>query len=177
MNAKRLAALHRKRDTPWSGYGPHSDKAVVLSLINAETGEARSRVIPRVDGHNLRKVIAEQVDMGNSVLWTDDQASYNAVGREFVRHAVVKHSAGEYVGRQGQSTNKLESFFSQLKRSIDGTHHHVSVEHLPRYLVEHDFRYSTHNLSDSDRMRRLVGQAGGRRLTYRTVKAPQPVAS
>jgi hypothetical protein len=30
-----------------------------------------------------------------------------------------------------------------LKRSIDGTHHHVSREHLNRYLAEFDFRYST----------------------------------
>jgi hypothetical protein len=29
--------------------------------------------------------------------------------------------------------------FSQLKRSIDGTHHHISKEHLPRYLAHFDF--------------------------------------
>lgn len=33
------------------------------------------------------------------------------------------------------STNQAENFFSQLKRSIDGTHHNVSVQHLPRYLA------------------------------------------
>jgi len=32
---------------------------------------------------------------------------------------------------------------AQLKRSINGTHHHVSPEHLHRYLAEFDFRYST----------------------------------
>ncbi|MGI8806523.1 MAG: transposase [Acidimicrobiales bacterium] len=36
-----------------------------------------------------------------------------------------------------------EGLFSQLKRSLDGTHHHVSVQHLPRYLAEFDFRYTT----------------------------------
>jgi hypothetical protein len=60
-----------------------------------------------------------------------------------------------------------EGYFSQLKRSIDGTHHHVSVEHLPRYLAEFDYRNSTRKLSDTARMERLMGQVEGRRLTYR----------
>ena len=38
------------------------------------------------------------------------------------------------------TTNHAEGYFSQLKRSIDGTHHHVSQEHLGRYLAEFDFR-------------------------------------
>ena len=33
-----------------------------------------------------------------------------------------------------------------FKRSIDGTDHQVSVEHLPQYLTEHDFRYSTRKM-------------------------------
>ena len=33
------------------------------------------------------------------------------------------------------STNMAEGYFSQLKRSIDGTHHHASDAHLPRYLA------------------------------------------
>ena len=50
-------------------------------------------------------------------------------------------AAGEYV-RGDVSTNPAEGYFSQLKRSLDGTHHHVSVEHLERYLAEFDFMYS-----------------------------------
>jgi hypothetical protein len=64
------------------------------------------------------------------------------------------------------STNQVENYFSQLKRSIDGTHHHVSREHLHRYLAEFDFRYSTCKLSDSARMQEMIAQAGGRRLSY-----------
>jgi hypothetical protein len=50
----------------------------------------------------------------------------------------VNHSIGEYM-RGNVFTNQAEYYFSQLKRSIDGTHHHVSREHLPRYLAEFDF--------------------------------------
>jgi len=39
-----------------------------------------------------------------------------------------------------------------LKRSIDGTHHHVSKTHLDRYLAQFDFLYSLCKASDSVRM-------------------------
>ena len=68
------------------------------------------------------------------------------------------------------STNQAENYFSQLKRSLDGTHHHVSREHLPRYLQEFDFRYTTRELSDTERMRQLGQQAGNRRLMYRETR-------
>jgi hypothetical protein len=54
-----------------------------------------------------------------------------------------------------------------LKRSLDGTHHHVSVEHLDRYLAEFDFRYATCKQTDGERMNRIISRTGGRRLTYR----------
>lgn len=44
--------------------------------------------------------------------------------------------------------------------------HHVSVEHLGRYLAQFDFMYTHCRDTDSARMRRLLGQVGGRRLTY-----------
>ncbi len=79
----------------------------------------------------------------------------------------VNHSADEYVNRAGVTTNAVENFFLQLKRSIDGTHHHVSVEHLDRYLANFDFMYTYCRQSDSQRMQRVIERAGGRRLTYR----------
>jgi transposase-like protein len=153
--------------------GPY-DKTPVLSLIDADTGQVRSRVLPRVDGSNLRKAIAEQVDMPNTVLHTDKGASYNVVARELAGHFTVDHKADEYVRREAHgivTTNHLEGFFSQLKRSIDGTHHHVSTEHLGRYLAEFDYRHTTRDMTDTERMGRLIGQAGGRRLTYKRVTA------
>ena len=59
-------------------------------------------------------------------------------------------------------TNKVEGFFAQLKRSVDGTHHHVSREHLQRYLDEFSFRYSTCTMSDAERMAVLASQVEGR---------------
>ena len=47
-------------------------KTPVVSLIDASTGEVRSKVVTEVTGVTLRKVIAEQVDMAGSHLWTDE---------------------------------------------------------------------------------------------------------
>jgi hypothetical protein len=64
------------------------------------------------------------------------------------------------------TTNHAETYFSQLKRSLDGTHHSVSREHLDRYLAEFDFRYTTCKDSDVERMSTIIDRTGGRRLTY-----------
>lgn len=137
----------------------------VLSLVNRETGEVRSVVVRDVTGSTLRKHIAEQVDMAGSTLHTDAGLQYRQLGHEFIEHEWVDHGSNEYV-RGEITTNHAEGYFSQLKRSIDGTHHRVSTEHLPRYLAEFDFRYSTRALNDTARMRKLLGQVAGRRLTY-----------
>ena len=142
-------------------------KSIVFTLINAESGEARSRVIPNVKGDTLWRAIEAQVDMPKSRLMTDELMSYRAVGRQFGNgHDAVTHNLGEYV-RGDVTTNKVENYFGQLKRSIDGTFHAVSAEHLPRYLAEFDFRYSTRKMTDTQRVDRLLGQVRGRRLAYR----------
>jgi hypothetical protein len=61
----------------------------------------------------------------------------------------------------------VEAFFSQLKRSLDGTHHRVSRKHLHRYLAEFDFRHTTRGENDGQRFARLLGQVAGVRLSYR----------
>ena len=143
-----------------------ADKVAVVSLIEKESGQVRSRVIPNVTGDNLRSVLHEHVSLPHSVLHTDGEKSYRQVGPQFREHHTVNHMAGEYV-RGDVTTNQAENYFSQLKRSLDGTHHHVSRKHLQRYLHEFDFRYSTRDLTDTERMQRLMGRSGGKRLSYR----------
>jgi transposase-like protein len=143
------------------------EKAAVLTLVNRETGEARSRVMAKVTSDTLYDAIAQQTLPSQSRLMTDELSSYDNIGRQFKRgHDTVWHSGGEYV-RGDVTTNKAENYFSQLKRSLDGTHHRISEVHLDRYLAEFDFRYSTRKLSDTQRMARLMGQTAGRRLAYR----------
>jgi transposase-like protein len=143
-----------------------TDKTPVLSLVNRTTGEVRSKVVPDVTGATLRKVMADQIHMPKSVLHTDSGQQYRNMGRVFGAHEQVDHHIGEYV-RGDVTTNHAEGYFSQLKRSLDGTHHRVSVEHLPRYLAEFDYRFSTRDATDAERVDDLMGRIAGRRLSYK----------
>ncbi len=147
----------------------HSHKTPVLCLINSETGESRSAVVTDVSGKTLRKHIARNVEMDSSHLMTDEALAYKTFSHEFSSHQSVNHSKGEYV-RGNVTSNKAENFFSQLKRSIDGTHHSVSKEHLNRYLGEYDFRYSTRLMDDTQRLGMLVDRTAGVRVSYKRIK-------
>ena len=143
-----------------------SQKTAVLSVIDKGTGEARSTVVPNVTGATLRKAMEQElaINLGMTTLHTDSWKGYVTMEPVLAGHQSVNHHQGEYV-RGDVSTNRAEGFFSQLKRSIDGTHHHVSVEHLPRYLAQFDWLYTHCKASDSERLRLLLGNVGGRRLT------------
>jgi hypothetical protein len=126
-------------------------------------------VVANVSGATLRKAIASNVVMKDTVLHSDSFRSYVGIGMDMAGHEVVNHLDGQYVTEKSNGTNKAENYFSQRKRSIDGTHHHVSPEHLDRYLAEFDFRHSTHDESDTKRMSRLLGRVGGKRLSYKPI--------
>jgi transposase-like protein len=183
MKRKPLAGLFSGRvvvDETWIGGKPSNrhghkpsehmqgehDKVPVMALVSRETGEVRSRIVPDVTGETLRSVLGEHVDPAETHLHTDQSLGYRKIAGEFASHTAVNHNIGEYV-RDDASTNQAEAFFAQLKRSLDGTHHHVSREHLPRYLSEFDFRFSTCKQTDTERTITLLGQVAGRRLTYR----------
>jgi transposase-like protein len=145
-----------------------SHKTAVVSLVSRD-GEARSQVMERVTGENIGKMLTDHV-LPDAALMTDELSLYRKPGQAFASHETVKHADGEYA-RGAVTTNTVEGFFSQLKRSIDGTHHHVTREHLQRYLAEFDFRYSTRRATDGTRTLRTIRQAEGKRLTYRAVRA------
>ncbi len=172
MNAKARSRLEAKHGPIQGGLGTH--KVPVVTMIEKHSGEARSVVMPNVTIENLSQHFKENVNRSQSLLWTDSLPTYIQPGQTFVLHETVNHHKKQYVTKTGATTNHAEGYFSQVKRSLSGTHHHVSPEHLPRYLAEHDFRYSTRKLSDSDRMVRLMSQTGGRRLTYKALKADGP---
>ena len=142
-------------------------KMAAVALISEETGEIRTKVVTNVTGTVIQNMVRENVNTGQTVLHSDSAPLYKTIAKELKAHHVVNHNAGQYVSELSHGTNKAENFFSQLKRSIDGTHHCISPIHLQRYLTEFAFRHSTHDLSDTERMVRLMGQVQGIRLSYR----------
>ncbi len=80
----------------------------------------------------------------------------------------MNHSAGEYVGPSGETTNAAENYFSVFKRGMKGVYQHCSEKHLQRYLAEFDFRYNNRlPITDDERSERALKGITGKRLTYR----------
>ena len=71
---------------------------------------------------------------------TDEFGGYNYVNLHNA-HETVAHGKKQYV-RGNVHTNTIEGFWSQLKRSIDGTYHCVSPKYLQFYVNEFVYRYN-----------------------------------
>lgn len=115
-------------------------KTIVMGMIE-RGGRARAKVVPDVKARTLLPQIQANI-LRDTMVYTDDLLSYGGVSRMGYTHKTVPHSHGQYVVAKDIHTNHVEGFWSQLKRSIDGTYHHVTAKHLQGYVNEYAFRYS-----------------------------------
>jgi transposase len=121
-------------------------KTPVFGIVKRE-GQVFAKAVANVKSSTVMPLIRENVKIGTTVM-TDTFAIYNKSKKMGYTHETVDHGAKEYV-RGSVHTNTIEGFWSQLKRSIDGTHHSVSGKHLQKYVDEHAFRYN-HRASPVD---------------------------
>lgn len=143
-------------------------KEAVVSLVE-RGGKVRSRHVADVSAKTLKPMMKEQIDAA-TYLMTDESRVYEKLGKEFSGHSSVNHSIKEYV-RGEAHTNTAENYFSILKRGLIGTYHHVSAEHLKRYVGEFDFRYNNRDVSDVERTEIAMKGIEGKRLLYRSSEA------
>jgi len=144
--------------------GPVADKLAVVSILQRD-GRVRSRYVDRVTGENLKQTV-EELCVEDAHVITDAASRAKGLGK-IRKHSVVDHTAKEYVRWDDGvciTTNTIEGFFGNLKRGINGTYHHVSKQHLHRYLAEFDFRYNARKLTDSDRREVALQGFNGKRL-------------
>src|SRR3954453_18963892 len=140
----------------------------VVALVERK-GRVKSFHVPNATATNLKPILKEEIS-SKSDLRTDESAIYTEIGKSFASHETVNHSVKEYV-RDAAHANTVEGYFSILKRGIYGVDHHVSQEHLKRYLAEFDFRYNYRiALGFDDATRANIALVGvkGKRLTYET---------
>ena len=113
-----------------------------------------------------------------SELHTDESHLYREVGKEFAAHKTVQHGGaghgtGIYVGKDGTTTNNIENFFGNFKRSMKGTYRFCSEQHLQRYLNEFQFRHNHRaklGFTDGERTAAALKGIEGKRLTYRPTR-------
>lgn len=138
-------------------------KQAVLGMLQ-RNGKIRPKVIADVTSKTLKANIAKHIHPSATIM-TDDWTGYRFLKREGWKHDSVNHTRYEYA-RGDTTTNRIEGFFSILKRGLNGIYHSVSKKHLHRYLSEYEFRYNHKELADGQRVIVAIRSANGKRLTY-----------
>jgi transposase len=130
-------------------------KTPVVGIVERRGGVC-AKVMDRVTTADAIKLIRLNVKPGTTVN-TDEFPIYNYVGKLGFGHEVVNHGRKEYV-RGRVHTNTIDGFWSQVKRSLDGTHHSVSPKYLQSYVNEFAWRYS--HRFDGELFASLVAKTG-----------------
>lgn len=162
----------QRRGRPYlkSGKTGGAQKRIVVGLVE-RGGKARMFHLNDATKETVRDVLVRNVDR-SSTLYTDESRLYTETGKEYSTHRTVKHSAKEYVRREGDvvvHSNTIENVFSVFKRGMIGVYQHCGEAHLHRYLAEFDFRYNRRTalgITDRERANDAIRGAAGKRLTY-----------
>jgi len=116
-----------------------SKKVAVFGMVE-RGGDIITRVIPDVKTKTLIPHIIINIEDG-SIVSSDEMRTYKNLPDYGFKHGFVRHNLKQW--RKGiHHTNTIEGFWSQIKRSIQGTHIHVSRKHMSKYLGEFEYRYN-----------------------------------
>ena len=160
-----------------SGPRGHRHMNSVFTIVDRQTGRARSQVIPTPTSKIINEALVEGVARDTRLL-TDSAPYYLRSTWTFQDHRRVNHSVGEYVNADDATihTNTVEGVFSIFKRGMKGVYQHCAAKHLSRYAAEFDFRYSNRialGINDVERADNALKGIVGKRLTYERVSARQ----
>ena len=154
--AKNMHSGQRARLTGRGGV----DKMAVAGVKDRATNRVSAAVVERLDGPTLKGFVGDRAAPGATV-YTDEATAYNGLSNR----ASVTHGIGEYV-RDQIHINGMESFWSMFKRGYVGVYHHMSPEHLDRYVGEFEGRHNARNRNTIDQMAGMVRGAEGKQLRY-----------
>lgn len=126
-------------------------------LVANQTGKRRCVVIARErNGKMLSFVfhgeadavqtIRERVAPG-SVIYADEASHWDALQAKYLTKR-INHSHA--YSHDGACTNMAESFFSRLRRSEIGIHHHIAGPYLAAYAAEMDWREDNRRVSNGE---------------------------
>jgi transposase-like protein len=113
-----------KREEKISGRGPMG-KAIAFGLLERETGRVRTSVAGTRRKHHLHTEIRSNVAAGAN-LYSNALKSYDGLSE--YTHKIVDHAEAYVNG--AVHTNRMENYWSLLKRPIKGTYVSVEPFHL-----------------------------------------------
>lgn len=126
------------------GSGYKGNKSVVVGMME-RGGEVVTKVVTSRHREPMERLVLDNVHPGATVA-TDEFGSYRRLDTLGFDHVTVQHKKGQYTTDNGGGVNSIEGFWAQLKRSINGTHIHVSRKHLWKYAKEAEYRFNRRNV-------------------------------
>ncbi len=138
---------HASKRTPNNQGRSTKTKTPIIGAVQ-RGGDLVAKVVKNTEAKIVMDFVQTNIVKGSEVN-TDEYKAYSKVRSRGYIHKVIDHSKKMY-WFNGASTNTMEGFWSQLKRSIHGTYYSVSAKHLQKYVNEFVFRYNrrfatTHN--------------------------------
>ena len=123
--------------------GRGTDKMAVVGIVE-RNGRARAKVFDKgtLNLKGLSAYYKAHVDIGSSIVMTDEYTGYNRFGK-FTQHASVNHQAAYVMG--DIHTNTIEGLWALLKRAWYGQHHHYSKRWANHYISETAYKYNNRN--------------------------------
>lgn len=161
QNRDKLAGIVEVDETYIGGShrrdGMYDNKTAVIGIVEKKKGEGQVKAVAtkRADATVALPFMRASLKQGTAIQ-TDESRIYSRVKREYT-HQFINHSKNEY-SRNGVSTNTIEGFWSQLKRSLDGTYHSVSPKYLQLYVNEFVYRYNHRHVAAFPVMMEAVGR-------------------
>ena len=116
------------------------DKEVVVGMVE-RGGRAKVKHVESRQTHVILNTVKENVAR-DARLMTDEFRVYKKTPDLGYQHSSVKHGKRHYARKGDIHTNTIESYWGQIKRSLNGTYHVVSPKYLQSYLDEFSFRYN-----------------------------------
>lgn len=134
--------MHKAKRDKLNANGTGSINKIPVLAVLERGGAIKTKVLNHSKEATMKTIVPfvrANVEAGTKLI-TDGNGAYRILNG-YMSHYVVNHLDDEYVRPGNIHTNTIEGFFSHLKRTIRGTHIHVSRQHLQKYSDECAFRY------------------------------------
>ena len=136
-------------------------KTAVVGIKDRSTNKISAQPVSETTMLRLENFIDSKTTK-EAKKYTDENASYGRLSN----HESVRHSVGEYVRGQAH-VNGMESFWSMVRRGYDGVYHHISEDHLHRYINEFAGRHNVRSMDTIEMMGEVAENMIGQRLMYK----------
>ncbi|RNL50166.1 IS1595 family transposase [Pedobacter jejuensis] len=159
---------HRDKKVEQSQGRSFKDKTPVLGLMQTNEYElvdgeriitkhskVKCFVVKDTKAKSIQPLVKANVKAGSNFT-SDEWHAYRGLNSDY-NHQVVDHGKGQYMNDLGYTSNAIEGFWGQCKRSIIGIYVKPTRKHLQKYFNEFSFRHNYRNLAIQEQIETIIG--------------------